>query len=107
MSFDARTTELLLEMFKYLNLQFVYDGFFGLNQRFNSLVASNLLPLNIATIQLFSWKNYSYQTFVNFFARRIIKLIVEIYQSEYIYDLFNFPNVRLLTPENPSDEDCE
>jgi hypothetical protein len=106
-TFEQLPNELLLLIFEYLNLHFVYDGFFGLNQRFNSLLASNLLPPNILTLCLYRKKDNPYQNFYDFFASRIFELTIDLYKSDDSYDLFNFPNVHSLILKNPSAEQCE
>src|SRR5690242_20327795 len=93
-TFEQLSNELLLIIFEYLDLYSVYQGFFGLNRRFNSLLGSNLLPPNILTLSLYSQEDDLFKTFHNFFVSRIFKLHIENDQHDDFYDLFNFPNVR-------------
>jgi hypothetical protein len=104
--FEQLSNELLLVIFEYLGYYSVYDGFFNLNRRFNSLLASNLLPFNILAFELYSSNDDLFQTRVDFFADRILKLTTNTFGCDHSYNLFRFPNIRILVLKNPPTEQC-
>ena len=58
--FEDLANELFYEIFEYLDIYYVYKGFFNLNKRFkNLLIYSNLpIPINISTMSKSNFERY-------------------------------------------------
>ena len=97
-TFDLLPNELLMDMFDYLPLVDLYQGFFGLNYRFNSLLQ---LLENRHLVLDRNWR--AEIRAIHFFDTRIATLIV---QHDEPIDFSFFPNIRALKLCRPTIKQC-
>ncbi|CAF0744678.1 unnamed protein product [Adineta ricciae] len=77
--------ELLLDLFEYIDIRDLFDGFWNLNTRFNHLLrSSHKLALNLERND---------QNSIDFFSNQITQLILNTWEN---VDLKQFPNVQSL-----------
>ncbi|CAF0828526.1 unnamed protein product [Adineta ricciae] len=91
--------EILLHVFEYFDIRDLYDSFYGLNSRLNSIICAKK---NLSIV--FSSPDDMNDSFCDAFTNYIAKLVVD--HSSYI-DFQAFPSLHSLILNSPSDDQLE
>jgi hypothetical protein len=95
---ECLPNELLMDIFDYVSISDIYNGFYGISSRFNLLLG---LLKNLRFILDRNWKNEI--KVIRFFGTRIDTLIV---QHDEPIDFSFFPNIHSLKLCRPSIKQC-
>ncbi|CAF5225755.1 unnamed protein product, partial [Rotaria magnacalcarata] len=85
MKFENLPNEILFDLFEYINIRDLYNGFWGLNERINYIIG-HLRNLS------FNLERYE-AGLISLFAKQINRLIVNTWQD---IDLNQFPRLKSL-----------